>query len=448
MFKQLRRLYWLASEFLRRHLRLITRTILIVLVTSLAIVLTLRVLPLPRPTLRLGLVGKYTSETLPASLQSKLSVGLVTMDDGGVAHPGLATSWDIRDDGRTYVFSLDQTLHWSDGTSLTPADITYNFQDVQVERGEGTITYRLKEPFTPFLYAVSKPLLKSGRYGVGEYSLDKTIVFSGVVQSAILHSATSKLIYKFYPTESAALTAFLLGEVDKLENLSRIPPEFSQEPRFEITPNHDIPRLTVLFFNNNDSLLRSKQARQALAYAIRDKSFGHTRSLSPISASSWAYNPLVKDYAYDPERARTLLAQDVKDSSSLTLELKTTLQYLDIAESIAADWQANLGIKVNVRVVTSLTSDYQAVLADYGPPVDPDQYITWHSTQSTNYTHYTDLRVDKLLEDGRRTSDPKLRREIYQDFQRFLLEDAPAVFLFESSSFDLARKRIHLFGGV
>jgi peptide/nickel transport system substrate-binding protein len=93
-------------------------------------------------------------------------------------------------------------------------------------------------------------------------------------------------------------------------------------------------------------------------------------------------------------------------------------------------------------VVSSVTSDYQILLADFTPPIDPDQYSIWHSTQNTNFTHFSNLKIDKLLEDGRRTSDQKLRKEIYQDFQRFLLEDCPAVFLFKSNSYSISRKTL------
>lgn len=439
MFRKIRRMYWLTTEFLHRHVKLIGRTVLIVLVVSVAAALTIRVVPTPRATVRIGTVGKYTLETIPTSIQSRVSKGLVTIDEDGNAQKALASAWEIQDDGRTYHFTLDDNLNWHDGTKLNGQDINYNFKDVRVERGDTTVTFYLEEPFTPFLHAVAKPVLKNGQYGVGDYSLDKTVVFSGVVQSVRLSGVTEKIIYKFYPTESAALTAFKLGEIDRVENISRIPPEIERESRYEVARNTDLPKITVLFLNNNDQLLKSKPVRQALAYAIKDKSFGNTRAISPISASSWAYNPLVKDYQYDEERAKSLFGQDIEDTGTVSIELKTTLQYLETAEKIATDWRDTLGIQVDVKVVTAITTDYQVLLADYAPPDDPDQYTTWHSTQSTNYTHYTNLRIDKLLEDGRRTADTKLRRDIYQDFQRFLLEDSPAIFLFETNSYNLSR---------
>lgn len=442
MWKNLRRSYWLTQEFFKRHFGVILKTITVVLVLAIGLTLSIRYIPGPRPVTRIGLIGKYTTETLPLTLQAQLSSGLITMDEEGLPQPALASSWEVSEDGLTYTFILNPALTWHDGTPLASADLNYNFKDVQIEKGDGRITFKLKEPFAPFFYAVEKPVLKQGLYGVGEYRLGKCVVYASVVQSCPLVSDRDKKIYKFYPTENAAITAFKLGEVDYLENLSYLPTDISNEPRFSITPNTHYPRIAVLFLNNNDATLQSKPARQALAYAIRDKSFGHSRALSPVGSNSWAFNPLVKEYDYDPERAKSLFAQDIQDPAGVTLELKTTLQYLDVAETVADNWREVLGVGVNVKVVSTIGTDYQALLIDYASPADPDQYTTWHSTQPGNLTRYTNLKVDKLLEDGRRTQDRKLRREIYQDFQRFLLEDSPAIFLFNTNSYDLSRKPI------
>ena len=72
-------------------------------------------------------------------------------------------------------------------------------------------------------------------------------------------------------------------------------------------------------------------------------------------------------------------------------------------------------------------------------PVDPDQYFLWHSDQSTNFTNYQNTRIDSLLEKGRQTIDQNKRKEVYQEFQQFMLEDPPAIFLRHLFSFDVKR---------
>ncbi|MDD3735449.1 MAG: ABC transporter substrate-binding protein, partial [Candidatus Pacebacteria bacterium] len=46
-----------------------------------------------------------------------------------------------------------------------------------------------------------------------------------------------------------------------------------------------------------------------------------------------------------------------------------------------------------------------------------------------NITHLNNPRLDQLLEEGRITTDKEKRRQIYADFQRFLLEESPAIFI-------------------
>ncbi len=441
MFKAIRRYYWVSQGFLARHLPIIIRTTGIVLLGILIYFLSARYIPTPKQTLRIGRVGKYNLETFPSDIRSKISQGLVSVSQDGTTQGQLAKSWEIKDDGKTYVFSLDQNITWHDGSRLSPSDISYNFKDVAITLGEDNITYRLKEPFSPFLSAVSSPILKKSKLGTGEYRLTKSRLNKGVLQSITLESDTYRLIYKFYPTEISSLTAYKLGEIDVVERLSYLPPDLSSDNTSQLEETQTAgSEQSVLFFNNNDVLLSSKPVRQALAYAIKDKTFGKERTTSPIDKSSWAYNNLVKAYDYDPAKAKSLMTQEIKDLSDQKIELKTILRYLDIAESIATSWRDTLGIQVEVKVVSTITSDYQVLLTDFNPPSDPDQYSIWHSTQSTNFTHFSNLKIDKLLEDGRRTGDLKLRKEIYQDFQRFLLEDCPAVFLFKSGSYTLSRK--------
>jgi peptide/nickel transport system substrate-binding protein len=398
-------------------------------------------IPTPKEVTRIGRVGKYSLDTLPADIQNQVSEGLVRLDENGTVQPGLAVSWSVEDDGRTYRFVLGKRV-WHDGTPVTVADITYNFKDVALEKSGDTLVFRLKDPFSPFFYAVEKPVLKNGKYGVGEYRITHVKMYSGVLQAITLESDTAKIIYKFYPTETSALTAYKLGEITAVQGLSYIPPELKNDPASAVTSETGNSKIAALFLNNNDTILGNKPARQGLAYAIRDKSFGAKRAISPIAPDSWAYNDLVKTYDFDAERAKSLFTTDIKDPASVKIELKAMLQYLDIAEEIAKDWREVLGIQVDVKVISSFTSDYQVILADYTPPRDPDQYTIWHSTQGTNFTHYASLKVDKLLEDGRRTSNQKLRKELYEDFQRFLLEDSPAIFLFHTSSFTLSRHKL------
>ncbi|MEA3355119.1 MAG: hypothetical protein U9Q63_01385, partial [Patescibacteria group bacterium] len=120
--------------------------------------------------------------------------------------------------------------------------------------------------------------------------------------------------------------------------------------------------------------------------------------------------------------------------------LGTSDSFLERAESIALSWEKVLDVDIDVKIINSIDNDFQAILIAQEIPLDPDQHALWHSTQETNITHYQNLKVDKLLEDGRTISDPKKRKEIYQDFQKFLVEDTPAIFLSHPTTYTITRK--------
>lgn len=439
--KKIRSTYWLIQAFYKRHGKTILRaTVIATILLGLGAFL-LQYAPAFHKTNRVGQIGKYTLVNLPGNILQHISVGLVQIDDSGAISQGLADTWTIDSTNKIYRFTLSTTKRWHDSKKLRPEDISYSFKDVTSQIEGNDIVFTLKEPFSPFMNALAKPLLK-GKLGVGDYHISHTKIYGGSFQSITIMNDTNKIIYKFYPTENSLLTAYKLGEIDSIYGLSYVPEDIKLEKRNIIQNSTEDSRIAVIFLNNNDSLLQSKSTRQSLAYAINDKSFGHTRAFTPLNDTSWAYNENVKDYAFDKVKANNLFAADNKEIGNIKIELKTILQYLDTAEQIASDWRENLGIQVDVKVVTGITSDYQALLADYAPPMDPDQYSIWHSTQGTNFTHFSNLKVDKLLEDGRRTLDMKLRKDIYIDFQRFLLEDSPAIFLFKTNNFNISRKPI------
>jgi len=263
---------------------------------------------------------------------------------------------------------------------------------------------------------------------------------SQYVDTITVASSQEKLTYKFYTTQASAILGFKLGEVNVLQNLTN-PGELASWNGVAASETTHFDRYVAVFFNTQDPLLSDKNLRQALTYAIPDKPDVPLRALGPIHPNSWAYNPKIKAYDSDLDRAKTLF-QEFKDegeeSETITIRLDTTLAYLDLAEKIKTAWE-QLGITVEVHVINFLPDEYQALLAVHQIPPDPDQYTLWHSTQGTNLTKIQNPKIDKLLEDGRKTIDLEERKAIYLDFQRFLLEESPAAFLFFQQTTTLSR---------
>lgn len=390
---------------------------------------------------KMGLTGRYHTDNLPNFILESVGDGLTKVNETGIVEPNLAKSWETPDKGKTWVFHLEDNIFWQDGKEVTSETINYQFSDVTIERPDSkTIIFKLQDPFSPFPVVVSRPVFKKGLLGTGEWEVTKATIAGGFVQKLVLvNEEKDKKIYKFYPTEERAKTAYKLGEVNTLVNIFN-PTPFDTWKTTEIIPEVDQGNVVAIFFNTQDAFLSEKSLRQALAYAIK-KDFEGKRALSPISPNSWAYNPQVKSYFYDIDRAEELLEdfpEEVRES--LNIKLVTTPTLLPIAEKITQDWQ-KAGIKTTAQVYSGIPTDYQAFLAIFNYPTDPDQYSIWHSTQeSTNISHYQNPRIDKLLEDGRVELDLEERKKIYLDFQRFLVEDSPAAFLYHPISYKITRK--------
>jgi ABC-type transport system substrate-binding protein len=185
--------------------------------------------------------------------------------------------------------------------------------------------------------------------------------------------------------------------------------------------------------------MKDKQVRQMLSYAIPD--LGYTRAYSPIAPTSWAFTDDVKHYDTDLQQAKKLFDAATMGTSSAEFTITTYSQYLDVAQKIAQSWQG-LGLKVNIRTANTINEPYQILLSAQDIPTDPDQYIYWHSTQTgTNISGITNAKIDKLLEDGRTEQNTQKRTTLYVDFQKRLVEELPAVFLYYPTVYSITRTK-------
>ena len=393
-------------------------------------------------TKRIGVTGRYRTDGLPDEILSKISTGLTLIGNSLEVESGIAKIWESPDKGRTWYFYLKDGIKWQDGKEVTSKDISYNFSDVSIERpDEKTLVFKLKDEYSPFPTIVSSPVFKRGLMGLGEWTVNKITLSGGFVQSLTLkNSKRDRLIYKFYPTEERTKLAFRLGQVDFLEDIYN-PEPLNSWNTININAQIDKTRVATIFFNTKDKFLSDKSLRQALAYAIEKNSFEKNRAVSPISPLSWAYNPQVKPYNFYPKKAKEMISELPNEiKNDLKINLQTPSILLPVAEKIVANWK-DIGVNSDLVVSSTTPQDFQAYLAILDIPADPDQYSIWHSTQgSTNISKFSSPRIDKLLEDGRAELDMEERKKIYLDFQRYLIEDSPAIFLYHPIIYEVERK--------
>jgi len=425
------RFYWdLVTSFIKRNWIIITSLIILISLGSWAGV---KFNFFQEKVLRIGLVGQYETQSLPASISNLISQGLVKSNDDGSISPAIAKEWQVEEDGKKYFFYLRDDLVWDDNHPLTAKDINYSFQDLSVEvREKYLLVISLKEKFSPLLSLLSRPIFKKNLTGVGGDYQVKKISYQGNYFKKIILTPKSKdslpIQIKFYPDEKSLRNAFKLGEINVIWGVAD-PEKIIYYPNITSHAEINDQQYNAILFNLNDGLLGSKALRQALAYAT-PKPQGKQRAKGPISPTSWAYNDFVKTYDLDLTHAKQLLEEN-KDELPEKIEITlTTLSHLlETAEKTKESWE-KIGVKTNIQVVNFIPDNFQALLTTQVIPQDPDQYWFWHSSQiQTNLTHLANLRIDQLLEEGRQITDLKERREKYLDFQRFLLEESPAIFI-------------------
>jgi peptide/nickel transport system substrate-binding protein len=439
--KKLRFFYWVVRDLTLRY----RRALIFGFVGGLLVTIIIgRLLPffisyVAQPVQRIGIVGNIEPAKLPLTIQEKLSLGLTTLGPDGNVLPGLTDKWQYEDNGKSIVFTLGNHT-WHDGKQLKAADINYNINGVVFQViDQQTIKANLPEPFSPFVTIVSRPVFKSGLVGVGPYKLQRLRLKGEQIDSLTLAPVNGKdpvLEYHVFRTEQQAIIAFKRGDIDIVEDISTSAP-FVDWKHISVVENLNYQRVIAVFFNTKDPFLSEKGLRQALSYATKTE---RERPHSPIPSTSWAYSESIKKYDYDPEQAKKLIAQLKLPTDFQGITITTFPQYADTARKVAADWTA-VGIPTVVQEQNSLTENFQVLLSAQDVPADPDQYPFWHSKQlETNITKYTNVRVDKLLEDGRQEFDQEKRKKIYADFQRYLMEDNPAIFLYHPIVYTIKRK--------
>jgi peptide/nickel transport system substrate-binding protein len=435
--------YWLLSGLVQKYYRQVVFGFIIGFVSVFLTRNTILTIQkqFERETEYIGVVGDYTISNLPLSILSQISGGLTTMNENGLVLPGLAASWETTDSGKTYIFKLKDDALWHDGKNVVSSDINYNITGVDVEHPDDrTIRYHLPSSYSPFLTLLSKPIFKKALIGFGPYKLSFLRYKAGIVQSLTLTPVKQMLpnkTYKFYKTENQVILAYKLGEINRIDTVISFDQSFAKYKNTTVVPIVSHNKMITLFFNLRNDLLTDKNFRQALAYAIPD--MYSEKAASPLSKISWAYTDSVRKYPYDISQSKALLESSETATKASELTLHTFTPFLDSAQKIAESW-TSIGVKTGVKIDDTLPSDYQVLLTVRDIPSDPDQYALWHSTQSTNITGYNNPKIDKLLEDGRAEGDQEKRKALYVDFQKRLVEDAPALFLAYPITYSIVRK--------
>lgn len=128
-------------------------------------------------------------------------------------------------------------------------------------------------------------------------------------------------------------------------------------------------------------------------------------------------------------------------------------ELIEVANLLKQQWQV-LGVDVEIKTydVSTLEREiikprnYESLLFGEVLGLIPDPFPFWHSNQKKdpglNLALYENKDCDKILEEARQILDEEKRRELLERFQDFLIEDAPAIFLYNPDYLYFVSKEI------
>jgi len=427
--------------------------------------------------------------------------GLVRYKDGTLEpEPALAKSWDISDDGLTYTFHLRDGVKFHDGTPFNADAVKFTFDRMldkdnpyydtgpfplafffsaidSVTAVDGsTVTFKLKEPYAPFLSNLAYPtgLIVSpaavkqygkdfGRHpsGTGPFKFEEWDSNTKVVVSRnddYWDGAPPLDAVVFRPITDAntRVAEMLSGGIDLMVE---VPPDnlkqFQDDPNFKVYEQAG-PHVWFLILNAKEGPFADKRVRQAVNYAIDKKSLVDNvlQGTAEVAAGptppafAWAYDNKLQPYPYDPEKARQLLKEAGAEGAELTFYVTEggsgMLDPVAMATAIQADL-AKVGLKVNIK-----TFEWNTFLGEVNPGLagkadmaemawmtnDPDTlpYLALRTGAfpdkgGFNSGYYSNPKVDALLEKARTSTDQAERAKLYKQMQEIVHDDAPWAFI-------------------
>jgi len=411
--------------------------------------------------------------------------GLVARDRNFRFTPALAERWD-RPDPLTLIFHLRTGVRFHDGRTLTSRDVKWTIDSMRngavispkanayssvaaIDATDGSIVvFHLKRPDNFLLTNLSTGAMGivpegSGRdfwqhpIGTGPFrfvsqQIDQDVVVESNPQSWSHVPEIERVRFSIVPDAITASLELEKGSGDVAINslpMDALPVLAARSNLLvEDTPGTE---LQYLNFNLRDPLLNDGRVRQAIACAIDRQTLvqtllrGHARlAESMLPPTHWAWTGDVARYDFDPARAEMLLDASGHPRGAggirFHLTMKTSTQ--EETRLLAAVLQQQLGrvgIALDLRgyeTATFLADVRRGAFQLYslrwiGGNEQPDIFSYVFSTASfspagANRSHYSNARLDALLDDAARSVDTARRRMDYAEAQQTLARDLPA----------------------
>lgn len=462
-----------------------------------------------------NLISMLATDGSSHEVASRIFVGLVKYDKNIELVPYAAESFSVESEGKLLKFKLREDIFWADGVQLTADDVEFtfnlyldpetptaygaNYKAVKEFRktGKFTLEVEYEQPFAKALVSWAMDILpkhlmegedllktKYSRnpVGCGPYVLKEWVPGSQLVLESNPdffegEPYIERLVYRIIPDMS---TQFLELKAGNLDTMSLGPLQYLYQtsgPGWDGSFNkfqYLSSGYSFLGYNMKHPFFKDLRVREALDYAIdRDEIvkgvlFGLGEAANgPYKPGTWQYNDKIKPRPYDPEKAKSLLAEagwTDSDGDGLLDKDGKPFEFTIITNQgntqrikcgvIIQQRLSELGIKVGIRIVEWAAfikefvdkGRFDAIILGWNILQDPDLFGVWHSSMAVdgglNFTRYKNEELDALLEKGRNMVDQEKRKPIYDRVQEILHEDVPYSFLYVPKSLPIVQARV------
>ena len=445
----------------------------------------------------------FVTDIYGRGVVSQIFDGLVQFDADLKPLPALAEFWEASRDGRTWTFTLRRGVKFHHGREVTAHDVVYSFIRLLDPEKPLPVTelFRRVQGATAFLQGNAKTI--QGLTVVDRYTLQivldeplaSALAVLGLAHAAVVpQDEVERLGERFgrapvgtgpftfvrwEPSQEIVLAAndqyhegrpfldgivfkivvggkledrfaeFLKGDLEETMIPSAKTDEVDTNPQYRQYQLFRKPKLSLNYIGFNTRLkpFDDKRVRQAFNYAVNIEAIvqeitkrGSLPATGALPPGMPGYDPQLQGYAYDPAKAKRLLAEaGYPDGTGFPVVPLWLRAQADSTKAELAAYQrylAEVGVQVDIHFAPDWPT-YQALLeqgklpmfrlAWYADIPDPDNMLSplLHSTSPTNRTFYRNPLVDQLLEQARKEGDELQRIALYRQVERLVMEDAP-----------------------
>ena len=414
---------------------------------------------------------------IPQVLLYNVYETLLKIDGDGKLTPLLASEWKVSADGLVYTFELRPQAKFASGGQVDAEAVVASIErivndpavlpvlknrmaplDEVVAIDADTVEFTLKEPSHSWLYGMAQTAgiiydpagidqIASQPAGSGPFVMTEWVQGDQVVLSrndAYWGSATklAGVTFKYFTDANAMNAAMLSGSLDVVSNVAapQALDQFSDPERFTVLEGVTTGEI-VLGFNHTQPMMQDLKVRQAILAgidreALRDAVWAGKGPLigSMVPPTDPWYEDLSGLNPYDPEKARSLLAEAGYAPGELTLRLRVpTLPYAPPAATYIASQLAEVGITVQVEELEFPATWIDEVMRKGNYDMTIVAHVETRDivnfADPEYYWHYNNPEFQQLIAEADASPTEDEQIALMKQAARILADDAAAGFL-------------------